>query len=363
MVGRIAITATSPTVSCGRYPARAVTGEDIAVSANVFREGHDAVAADVVVTAPDGTRSRSCAWARRARDGPVARDRAGPGRPVERGHLDTSASRRGATRSAPGGTTRRSRSRPASTSTSCSRRARGCTSAPPPACRRPTGRSVARARRPCSATATATRSTAWRPPTAPDVVALLTQHPLRELVTSDDDREVWVDRERALFGAWYEFFPRSEGAAPDEQGVLRGGTFRTADGAPAGRGRDGLRRRLPAADPPDRQGQPQGPEHAEFPGGKPQTSPPTTSARPGRSAPTRAATTRSTPTSARSRTSTPSSPAPRELGMEVALDFALQCAPDHPWVEGAPGVVHHRAPTARSRTPRTRRRSTRTSTR
>ena len=56
MVGRIAITATSPTVSCGQYPARAVTGEEIAVAANVFREGHDAVAADVVVHAPDGTR-------------------------------------------------------------------------------------------------------------------------------------------------------------------------------------------------------------------------------------------------------------------------------------------------------------------
>ena len=51
-----------------------------------------------------------------------------------------------------------------------------------------------------------------------------------------------------------------------------------------------------------------------------------------------------------------------ELGLEVALDFALQCAPDHPWVtstrSGSP-----RAPTARSPTPRTRRRSTRTSTR
>ena len=53
MVGRIAITATSPTVSCGQYPARAVTGEDIAVAANVFREGHDAVAADVVKVGGD----------------------------------------------------------------------------------------------------------------------------------------------------------------------------------------------------------------------------------------------------------------------------------------------------------------------
>ena len=33
----------------------------------------------------------------------------------------------------------------------------------------------------------------------------------------------------------------------------------------------------------------------------------------------------------------------RELGMEVALDLALQAAPDHPWVDRAPGVVHHQA--------------------
>ena len=50
---------------------------------------------------------------------------------------------------------------------------------------------------------------------------------------------------------------------------------------------------------------------------------------------------RSTPTSARSRTSTRSSPRATALGLEVALDLALQCAPDHPWVDAAPGVVHH----------------------
>ena len=54
-----------------------------------------------------------------------------------------------------------------------------------------------------------------------------------------------------------------------------------------------------------------------------------------------AATTRSTPTSARSTTSTPSWRGPRELGLEVALDLALQAAPDHPWVDEPPGVVHH----------------------
>jgi starch synthase (maltosyl-transferring) len=32
-----------------------------------------------------------------------------------------------------------------------------------------------------------------------------------------------------------------------------------------------------------------------------------------------------------------------ELGMEVALDFALQCSPDHPWVEKHPEWFRHRA--------------------
>jgi starch synthase (maltosyl-transferring) len=32
----------------------------------------------------------------------------------------------------------------------------------------------------------------------------------------------------------------------------------------------------------------------------------------------------------------------RELGMEVALDYALQCSPDHPWVSEHPEWFHHR---------------------
>ena len=67
----------------------------------------------------------------------------------------------------------------------------------------------------------------------------------------------------------------------------------------------------------------------------------TTPARRGRSAARRAATTRSTPTSARSPTSTRSWRRPPRLGLEVALDLALQCAPDHPWVTSASRVVHH----------------------
>ena len=52
-----------------------------------------------------------------------------------------------------------------------------------------------------------------------------------------------------------------------------------------------------------------------------------------------------------------------ELGLEIALDYALQCSPDHPWVQGASGVVLR---PARRHDPLRResaRRSTRTSTR
>src|SRR3712207_2848945 len=53
---RLGITDVAPVVSCGSFSARAVVGEHLPITATVFREGHDAVAADVVWTAPDGTR-------------------------------------------------------------------------------------------------------------------------------------------------------------------------------------------------------------------------------------------------------------------------------------------------------------------
>ncbi len=54
MSGRFPIEDVSPVVSCGRYPARAVVGEVVPVSARAYREGHDALGCNVVWLGPDG---------------------------------------------------------------------------------------------------------------------------------------------------------------------------------------------------------------------------------------------------------------------------------------------------------------------
>ncbi len=55
---------------------------------------------------------------------------------------------------------------------------------------------------------------------------LMRRYPDRSRATSSDVQRVWVDRERARFGAWYEMFPRSAGPDP-----TRSATFREAAAA------------------------------------------------------------------------------------------------------------------------------------
>lgn len=51
------------------------------------------------------------------------------------------------------------------------------------------------------------------------------QTPLRDLITTTKNFPLLVERNRALYGAWYEFFPRSEGATLKP---YKTGTFKTA---------------------------------------------------------------------------------------------------------------------------------------
>src|SRR5699024_470641 len=65
--------------------------------------------------------------------------------------------------------------------------------------------------------------------TSPEVAQVLAEVPLREYVSASATYPLIVHRERALYGSWYELFPRSEGAYRDEQtGQWVSGTLRTA---------------------------------------------------------------------------------------------------------------------------------------
>ena len=52
--------------------------------------------------------------------------------------------------------------------------------------------------------------------------------PLRRLQSTSHRIPIRADRDRALVGAWYEFFPRSEGATQDAKGAITPGTLKTA---------------------------------------------------------------------------------------------------------------------------------------
>ena len=64
--------------------------------------------------------------------------------------------------------------------------------------------------------------------TADDVLGVLAMHPVRSLVTRSETRRILVERKLAGVGAWYELFPRSEGAVRHEDGTWTSGTLRTA---------------------------------------------------------------------------------------------------------------------------------------
>ncbi len=329
MVGRIGITDVQPTVSCGRYSARAVVGEVLTVSATVFREGHDAVCADVAATGPDGRRRPFL----RMVTGLPGTDRWSAELPVD---LQGTWTFTVEAWSDPLGTWWHDAPLKVRAGVDVEvvleegarlfeRAAEGASAAARPAVR--------------DAVVTL-RDTSLSPPdrlaAGVGLEPLLVDTPVRELVTAAEPREVWVDRERALYGAWYEFFPRSEGAAPDEDGVLRSGTFATAAQrlpAVAEMGFDVVY--LPPVHPIGTVNR-KGPNTAEFPGGKPEDISPDDVGSPwaigsaegghdavhpdlGTLADFRAFVART-----------------RELGMEVALDFALQCAPDHPWATEHP---------------------------
>lgn len=168
------------------------------------------------------------------------------------------------------------------------------------------------------------------------VRAVFRQFPLRDLYGSTRTYPLFVARNRALAGAWYEIFPRSHGAFQDSKGRWVSGTLRTAvEDLPriASMGfnviyltpihpigltnRKGKNNALIAhkGEP----GSPYGIGSAE--GGHDAIHPEL-----GNFDDFDYFVEQS-----------------RELGLEVALDIALQCSPDHPWVSEHPDWFSQRA--------------------
>ena len=62
----------------------------------------------------------------------------------------------------------------------------------------------------------------------PEIRAYCHANPLRRMATVSEKYPVRADHQRALVGSWYEFFPRSEGAVLNSDGTITSGTFKTA---------------------------------------------------------------------------------------------------------------------------------------
>ena len=350
VIGRIPILDVQPAVECGRWPAKAVTGETFPVSATVFREGHGIIAAGVVLRGPDGgTRPMEIMRAlapgtdrygtQVAPDGPgewsfrveawadpIADWQHDAGIKVPRGQDIELMMAEGALlfERASKSIIRSSRIRPPEPGPG--EPAAGGKPIPPDVARAALAEVAATLRDP--------GLTPWDRLAAtrqPEIIRILWAYPLREFVTRSRRMPLVVDRERALYGSWYEFFPRSEGVQIDPMGRREpvSGTFRTATrrlDAIAEMGFDvvylppvhpiGMAFRKGRNNTLDPQpGDPGSPWAIGSPDGGHDSIHPELG-------------TFEDFDAFVART--------RDLGMEVALDFALQASPDHPWVKEHP---------------------------
>ena len=165
----------------------------------------------------------------------------------------------------------------------------------------------------------------------------LAARPVRELLTESERCPLRVDRARALFGSWYEMFPRSEGAQVDPTGATPpvSGTLRTAaERLPgiAAMGFDVVY--LPPIHPIGTAYR-KGPNNTTTAGPLDVGSPWAIGSPDGGHDAIDPALGNFADFDHFVRRA-------GQLGMEIALDFALQCSPDHPWVIKHPDWFAHR---------------------
>ncbi len=327
MTGRLGIDDVTPVIGEDRYPAKAVVGEHVPIEATVWREGHDAVSATVAWRGPTDRMARQVRMAEKGKGldrfaATIVPDVEGAwtyrveawsdpwatwlhavevklevGQNAEElaNDLETGARLLDRVGRRPD---RRADKALLTMAAECLR-----------AVQRPLPERVSLA-------------------LGERVRTIMFEFPVRELITRSRPHKIWVDRERALFGSWYELFPRSTGGV-DETGRPVHGTFATAASTldrvaamgfdvvylppihPIGKvNRKGPNNTLVAG--PEDVGSPWAIGSAE--GGHDAIHPQLGTIADFEAFVARAA----------------------ELHLEVALDLAIQCAPDHPWVSEHP---------------------------
>jgi starch synthase (maltosyl-transferring) len=334
VIGRIPILDVEPAVDCGTRPAKAVAGETFGVSATVFREGHGEIGVGVVLRDPERNAS------------PLAPMRLlAPG--TDRYGADVTVTREGLWRfyveawADPIASWHHDAAIkiPAEQDVELMltegallfERAARRIPQPPGASRPAAARTALRVLAARMRDRTVPPWARLRGAEDPAIAGILAAWPLRELVTRSRPLTVQVDRERALYGSWYEFFPRSEGALVDPNGWRPpvSGTLHTAAqrlDAIAAMGFDVVY--LPPVHPIGttfRKGRNNTLIHT---GGDPGSPWAIGSPEGGHDAIHPDLGTFADFDAFVART--------RELGMEVALDLALQASPDHPWTKEHP---------------------------
>ena len=324
--GRIPITDVSPLIECGRLPIKAVPGESFVIGATIFREGHDALGANVVLrhTATgrelSWTPMRSVGIGTDRYEATLCPDAEGDWTYTVEAWGDPITSWRHAAEA----------KIPANVDVEITLEQgaqlyeRACPGVPEQ--QRAVLADAVTALRDTSRPAAVRLSAA----TAPRVLAVLDRYPLRDPISRSEPFALRVDRERALLGAWYEFFPRSEGAHLDpETGKWVSGTFETAAErlpAIAEMGFDVVY--LPPIHPIGRVNR-KGRNNALIAEtGEPGSPWAIGAAEGGHDA--------VHPELGSIEDFDKFAGRVSDLGMELALDLALQCAPDHPWVQQHP---------------------------
>jgi starch synthase (maltosyl-transferring) len=324
---RFPIERVTPQIEGGRLAAKAVVGELVPVSCVSYREGHAMMGTNVVLIAPDGTEGPF----NRLRPGPTGTDSwLGEMRPDAVGAWTFAVE----AFSDPYLTWHNAVSKKIAAGQGLEDLANdlveGATLLQEAAQGVPDERERQRVLGAAGALADASIPLFARVSPALGVTDVLWRHPLRQQVTRGEALPLWCDRERALFSAWYEFFPRSEGAVVDENGKpVKHGTFASATPRlaqvadmgfdvvylppihPIGRvNRKGPNNTLVAG--PDDVGSPWAIGAAE--GGHDAIHPELGTLEDFRAFIAEA----------------------HRVGVEIAMDLALQCAPDHPWVSEHP---------------------------